>query len=190
MTEQDVKLLEGPSTSVNRPLAIVAERVDRGPEPAAPDPSDPDSAPGPLLRIHELLRGRYVWAFALAVMLGALGTFAGYRVTTPKYRSTGLLRVRPVLPRVIFATEQNTVMPAYELFVNEQVALMTTPRVLDRVFDTPQWKQSGLHMSREEFIRGLSVGRQHERGPNSSSDRVKRERRAQILRSGFQRQFF
>ena len=55
----------------------------------------------PLRKIDQCLRGRYVWAILLGLVLAILGGMWGYQRREPMYQSTGLIRVEPVLPRIL-----------------------------------------------------------------------------------------
>lgn len=56
----------------------------------------------------------------------------------PKYRARGEIRIRPVIPRLVFQTEENGAIPYYHAFVNTQAALLTGPQILQRVLDRPE----------------------------------------------------
>lgn len=140
MSDQDVTRLPGPTKPASQPVAVAAERVVGSCEPA--DSPGADSPVNPLLKAHELLRGRYLLAFALAAALAAVGAFAGYSLSTPKYQSAGLLRVRSTVPTIT---------------LDQHVVLIKSPRVLDRAIRMPEWRARGLNMSAEEFGAALKV---------------------------------
>lgn len=126
--------------------------------PAAPEPQ-------PLARIHSLLRGRYLLTFALALLLGASAAAAAYLAWKPRYQSVAQVRVAPIVPRILFRSEQNDVMPMYEGYIGSQMAMMASERVIDRAMRKPQWKQWNRGMS-EEAIREFkeSAAIQRDRG--------------------------
>src|SRR4051794_2985264 len=76
----------------------------------------------PLVQVHSLLRGRYWIAIPLALIGLAIGAPVGYRLTKPIYKSTGAVRVKPVLPRVLYQNEQNAVMPMFDSFMESQAS--------------------------------------------------------------------
>ena len=71
-----------------------------------------------------------VFALVSAPMITAIWT-----LIVPKYQARGEIRVRPIIPRLVFQTEGNGIIPLYESFVNTQVSLIRGPIVLQRVLD-------------------------------------------------------
>jgi len=53
----------------------------------------------------------------------------------PQYQARAEVRVRPIIPRLVFNTEDNGMIPLYDSFVNTQVSLIRSPTVLQRVLD-------------------------------------------------------
>lgn len=105
--------------------------------------------PRPLARIHSLLRGRYLLTMILALLLGGGAGVATYLMWKPRYQSVAQVRVAPIVPRILFRSEQNDVMPMYEGYIGSQMAMMGSERVLDRAMRKPQWKQWNRGMSDE-----------------------------------------
>jgi len=110
------------------------------PQAAAP-------APNPLLLVHSLLRGRYHWAILLGLILAGVGIFLGYKLPPVKYRSSGLIRVLPNKQKILYTNEENTVMPMFDAFVESQVSLINSPRVLDYAMQNPEWQALGRGLS-------------------------------------------
>jgi Mrp family chromosome partitioning ATPase/uncharacterized protein involved in exopolysaccharide biosynthesis len=108
----------------------------------SPKPAQ-DAHANPLLVVHSLLRGRYVYAVVLALLGLAIGALAGYRLKKPTYQSTGMLRIRPNLQRILFQTEQSSVMPMFDAYVGSQAALIRSRRVVDLAMLQPQWMDFG-----------------------------------------------
>ncbi len=103
-------------------------------EPAAEKPANP------LLVIHSLLRGRYWLAICLAILGAAIGAPIGYLTQKPTYQSVGVIRVHPILPAILYQTEQNGVMPMFDAFLASQVAQIQSRRVIDQAMLQPEWK--------------------------------------------------
>ena len=122
-------------------------------------------AVNPLLQIHRLLRGRY-WLAALLMVVGAsAGGYVGYRITEPTYESTGLIRIKPSLPRILFQNDQNGVMPLFDIFVKSQVALMRSQRVIDLAMQHPEWKSLNRGLSAQQVVAFTSnLTAEHRRG--------------------------
>lgn len=97
----------------------------------------------PLMQLHALLRGRYLWAVGLALLGMIAGGIAGYTAKEPTFRSSGLIRVRPSLPRILYQTEQSSVPPMFEASVAVQAELMQSRRVVEHALDQPEWKALG-----------------------------------------------
>jgi len=56
----------------------------------------------------------------------------------PKYRARAEVRVRPIIPYLVFRTEDSGMIPLYSSFVNTQVSIMRSNVVLQRVLDQPE----------------------------------------------------
>ena len=108
----------------------------------APD-RDEETHVNPLLVMHGLLRGRYAIAITLAVIGIVAGGLAGYRIKTPAYRSTGMIRVKPIIDRILYKNEDNGVLPMFDAFVETQMALITSQRVIDQAMQADEWKALG-----------------------------------------------
>ncbi|HYO07778.1 MAG TPA: hypothetical protein VER17_02295 [Tepidisphaeraceae bacterium] len=124
------------------------------------DAERPPEQANPFLQVHRLLRGRYWLAALLCVLGGGLGGYAGYRVREPLYQSTGVIRIKPSLPRVLYQIDQNGVMPMFDAFIESQVALITSQRVIDVAMQHPEWKALGRGLAPEQmaaFAKGLSA---------------------------------
>ncbi|HEX2972350.1 MAG TPA: hypothetical protein VHP11_08445, partial [Tepidisphaeraceae bacterium] len=114
----------------------------------------------PLLLIHSLLRGRYKWAIPVALVVGIIGSLVGYHVRPARYRSTGLIRIKAVMPKVLYSSEQNSVMPMFDAYVQSQVMLIQSQRLVDMAMQKPEWQALGRGMSPEaiaSFTKSLEV---------------------------------
>ncbi len=110
--------------------------------------------------LHRMLRGRYLLVGVVGVVLAGTGGVLGWLSTVPKFRADALIRVQPVLPRVIFETEQTTMLPMFQSFVATQASLLQHGRVLSRAFDSEAWRGLGRDRSPESeatFKDGLKV---------------------------------
>lgn len=94
----------------------------------------------PLVMIHRLLRGRYPLAIILGLIFGLAGGVAGYKLKEPKFRSTGVIRIQPSLPKVLYETEQSTAPKMFASFVNTQAQLITDGGVIERAIESDKWK--------------------------------------------------
>jgi Mrp family chromosome partitioning ATPase/uncharacterized protein involved in exopolysaccharide biosynthesis len=139
---------------------------------ADPDPVDgahvahnDGAAPNPVIFVLSLLRGRYVLAIVLAVLGAGVGGAMGYLSQRPIYESTGLIRIRPNLSRILYQTDQNGIMPMFDSFVESQVALINGERVIRMAMEDREWLELGRGLSPEAtlaFMQSLTVA--HPRG--------------------------
>lgn len=116
--------------------------VHRPAEPLAVAPAQPPARqedPSPVQRVHRLLRGHYKWVVPLALLLGIGGAYLGWRLWSPSYESRAQIRVAPVLPRILYRSEQNDVMPMYDGYIDSQVALMQSNRVISLAMKKNRW---------------------------------------------------
>ncbi len=133
-----------------------------GGEYAAIDPMQHDESPGMLRRVHGLLRGRYHWVLLLALIFGGAAGYYSYQSWEPLYASKGQIRIAPIVPRVLYSVEDNSMMPAYEGFIDSQMALMRSSRVVDLAMQSEEWRKLGRPLSDAEvaaFKSGLQVSR-------------------------------
>ncbi len=94
----------------------------------------------PLVMVHRLLRGKYIWVCPLAIIFGLLGGVLGYMSQEPQYNSAGQIRIQPSLPKVLFTTEQSTATQMFSSFVNTQAELIKNPEVIQRALESDEWK--------------------------------------------------
>ena len=102
-------------------------------------PPVPES-PNPIQSLHRLLQGRYPYAIVLAIIGAVVLGSAGYLLPQPEFRSTGMISFRPVLPRVLYQSEESNVMPMFDAYVDSQSALLKSQRVLDLAMKDDMWK--------------------------------------------------
>jgi uncharacterized protein involved in exopolysaccharide biosynthesis len=60
----------------------------------------------------------------------------------PEYRATAEVRVRPIIPYLVFRTEDSGMIPLYDSFVNTQVSIMRSLTVLQRVLDQQEVQEA------------------------------------------------
>ncbi|MCC6795755.1 MAG: hypothetical protein IT366_11615 [Candidatus Hydrogenedentes bacterium] len=120
----------------------------------------PQSDQNPLLLVHRLLRGRYLLATVLGVFLGGMGAAVGYFAIQPEYASETIIRVAPVLPKVLYENEQNAMMPMFDSFIQTQISLVKSRRVVEEAIGSETWKNAGGKASLEdivEFMKNITV---------------------------------
>ncbi len=86
---------------------------------------------------------RYKWTLVLVAVVVSAPIIAGiWTQIVPAYRARAEVRVRPIIPRVVFRTEDSGPIPFYDSFVNTQVSIMRSLTVLQRVLDQPDVQQT------------------------------------------------
>lgn len=121
-----------------------------------------DAGTDPLRMIMEFFQRHWKWLLPLTAVMTLAGAILGYESVTVKYRSTGYIRIRPALPRVLFPTEQSGILPMFDAFVESQVTLITSQRVTMLAMENPAWKALGRGTGpehAERFAGGLEVSR-------------------------------
>ena len=151
-------------SSDNDLIPAHANRLPMEAPPAAPanagEPGEDAPPASPLLQVHRLLRGRYWLAIVLAAVLGGAGAAAGYRLAVPTYESVGMIRIRPSVPRVLYDSEQNNVMPMFDAFVDSQASLLRSRRVVDLALRNDEWQALRPGMAPDDVAaleQGLNV---------------------------------
>ncbi len=121
-----------------------------------------EAAQNPLLLVHRLLRGRYVLVAVLVAVLGPVGAAIGYKALPPEYKSQATIRIAPVMPKILYENEENSMIPMFDAFVQTQMSLITSSRVRDLAMQSPTWRDVGGRYSSAEadaFGEGLAVER-------------------------------
>ena len=148
------------SKNTQQKLAGVMDAI----EPAIQQGMPADNPVSPWRKFHSYLRGRYIWVTLLSLTLAGLGGWGGYKLWKPSYTSVGLIRVKPILPRVIYTTEQNQILPMYDAYIGAQASLIKSQRVVDLAMQKPEWKNHKRGLTDEtitEFRESLIVERPH-----------------------------
>lgn len=111
---------------------------------------------GNALRVlHRLLRGRLVLTIALGT-IGAIGGAAvGFLSTKPKFETRGMISILPVVPFIMDRSVNAEPLPFFNSFVNRQMALLRSPRVLAKAVESTDWLNLGIGSgpAAEEFLR-------------------------------------
>ena len=92
----------------------------------------------PLLKVHRLLRGRYLLAIFLAVIGGTAGAVAGWYSQKAEYVSQGLIEVQPT----VRSAAGDKTITYYDKFLNSQPSTIMSSDVIQRAVDTDIWKSA------------------------------------------------
>ena len=80
-----------------------------------------------------------------------------WTLVVPRYRAQAELRVRPIIPYLVFRTEDSGNIPLYDSFVNTQVSIIRGSTVLQRVLDQPEIQQTQWYKNPpKSLVRRLS----------------------------------
>jgi hypothetical protein len=120
-----------------------------------------------LQRVHRLLRGRYLWTILLALVLGSSGAYFGFRVGKKVYRSAGVIRIMPTVPKVVYSVDEKGAMPMYESFVETQLNTLRSQRVMELALDESAWQSVHQQADRSDeaiasFVEDLDITREGE----------------------------
>ncbi len=121
-----------------------------------------EPAANPLLVAHQLLRGRYVKALIIGLVLAVVGIVVGLKAIKPIYTSTAEIRILPYLPRILYTTSENQAMPMFSAYVASQTALIQSRDTIDLAMQDPKWaalKRGLTPEAKEAFAKSLKVVR-------------------------------
>ena len=104
------------------------------------DPGQEHHHSNPFATVHRLLRGRYIWALVLGLVFGVTGATLGFLSKQPMYKSTGMVRIQPSLPKVLYESEQSTAPKMFSSFVNSQAQLISDPNVVGNALSGDEWR--------------------------------------------------
>ncbi len=96
---------------------------------------------------------RFKWTvLAVALLVAAPALAAIWTFSVPKYTAKAEVRVRPIIPRLVFNTEENGMIPLYQSYMNTQVSIMRTPSVLERTLDQAVVQNTGWYKTAPRSI--------------------------------------
>jgi len=99
----------------------------------------------PVLSVHDIveLMLRFKWTILTVFVLVAAPAIAVvWTQVVPKYQAKAEVRVRPIIPYLVFRTEDSGAIPLYDSYVNTQVSIVSGGAVLQRVLDQPEVQQT------------------------------------------------
>ncbi len=138
----------------DQPPATSVQVSVRTPELAA------EEAALPYGMIHRLLRGQYLLAAGLGLVLAAVLGVVGWRATKPLYRSDALIRIAYDAPRLNQTAVDGRSMETFEAVMQSQVALLASSRLLELALQDPAWREKGYRansMTTEDLAGDLKI---------------------------------
>jgi capsular exopolysaccharide synthesis family protein len=91
-----------------------------------------------------LLRAKW-WIFGVFAFISGVTVPWMWVLVHPTYRASAIVQVSASVPRIVFRTEDNAVLPLYQSYLNTQVAKIRSPRVLKRVLENPEVQRTRWH---------------------------------------------
>jgi len=91
-------------------------------------------AHGPAFSPWTLLRAKWLMLATFLLTCGAAVPYI-WLFVHPTYSARAIVRVSPVVSRIVFKTEDNGIVPLYQSYLNTQVSIIKSPQVLERVLD-------------------------------------------------------
>jgi succinoglycan biosynthesis transport protein ExoP len=117
-------------------------------------PAAEKSAPG--LSIAQLWM--YKWTILVVfVLVAGPAIVAIWALVVPEYRAGAEVRVSPIIPRLVFKTEDNGQIPLYQSYLNTQVSVIRSPTVLQRVLDQQEVQGTSWYREPDGFFGATSV---------------------------------
>lgn len=97
----------------------------------------------------------YKWTvLAVTVALAGAPVAGIWALMKPQYEATGQVRVRPIIPQLVFRTEETGIIPFYASYLNTQVSVICSPTVLLRALDRPGVKATAWYTQPKPFWLG------------------------------------
>ena len=82
------------------------------------------------------------WILAIFMIVAGTALPCIWTFVKPTYRARAVVRVSPIVSRVVFKTEDNGIVPLYRSYLNTQVSVISSPTVLQRVLDRADVRQT------------------------------------------------
>jgi uncharacterized protein involved in exopolysaccharide biosynthesis len=102
---------------------------------------------------------RFKWTILVVFIIIAVPAIAAiWTQVTPKYRARAEIRVRPIIPYLVFKTEDNGMIPLYSSFLNTQVSIIRSLGVLQHVLDEQQVRDTQWYKNPEKSIKQRLIG--------------------------------
>lgn len=133
-----------PAQQAARVLAPLAPRADAMAPAWGPNQNGHITS-SPMDMLASILRRKWTIIIVFVLVSAPLIAFIWTQVI-PEYQARAEIRVRPIIPRLVFRTDDNGTIPFYDSFVNTQVSIMRSPTVLNRVLDQQDVKETQWYL--------------------------------------------
>ncbi|MBN2593344.1 MAG: AAA family ATPase [Sedimentisphaerales bacterium] len=96
---------------------------------------------------------RFKWTILVVFVLVAAPVVAAiWTQMVPKYQARAEIRVRPIIPRLVFRTEDNGMIPLYGSFLNTQVSIIRGMTILQRVLDRKEIQETQWYKKPQQSL--------------------------------------
>ena len=145
---------DGPEPSVVSENALVPVEPISPPPPLEPIPEAGSSAQAvePPIDIVQSL-WRFKWSLVTTfVLVSAALIWLIWSKTTLQYQAKGEIRISPIIPRLVFNTDENGAIPFYTSFVNTQVSVIRSLSILGAVLENPDVRNTRWYQNPEKTL--------------------------------------
>lgn len=129
-------------------------------EPGGETPLDVDAGADQAAPVGDLVaivsRARRLILCVFVLISATVVPLIWWKVS-PMYRATALVRVSPVVSRIVFKTEDNGIVPLFWSYLNTQVSIIQSATVLGRVLDREDVRQTGWYRGDPDATSGGEV---------------------------------
>jgi uncharacterized protein involved in exopolysaccharide biosynthesis len=110
--------------------------------------------------LNDRMHGRWKWAIAAGLILGASLAVVGFRMAAVSYSARGLVQVESELPTLVMETPETASLQNFSAFIGSQAELMRDARVVSDALKSDQLQAHLTALGEDPqstLIRGLSV---------------------------------
>lgn len=159
--EKDVEELKGEiqTAEVNRrnETNVLAERTVLLPDRPWGMNQNTQTAPSATDFFMSVLRFKWTILTIFVLVSAPIIAFV-WTQTVLKYQARAEVRVRPIIPFLVFRTEESGMIPLYDSFKNTQVSIMRSMTVLQRVLDQKEIQETEWFQTPEKITQGSIAG--------------------------------
>lgn len=140
-----------PQEGLSRSRAMLAPRAASDPLFGDAGDAAPAASAGTAFQYRLLWRHKWLGLAVFGLVAGLVVPLV-WAMVTPQYEAGASVRVRPVLPRIVFNNDDG-VAPMYRVYLNTQVSIIRSPQVLERVLDRQDVIDSGWFHDTSKSLR-------------------------------------
>lgn len=103
----------------------------------SPTPTVPLRAAPPIASLLAALWAQKWIVAGVTLLLGGGSVSLIFQTQKPEYRAVATVQISPIIPRLVFKTDDNGSIPLYASYVNTKTTILQSAAVLDRVLARP-----------------------------------------------------